>query len=291
MLHLDFDGHYADVLELALYNGALSGLSRDGEHYFYANTLDSDGRHTPLGLAPLPLLHDERLAAGRLGRRLFLLDRRRRDRHPPLRRHLASSTVDGSAVRIRRSADYPWSGEIRDRGRARGAGRVHAEAAHPRLGAGRDAAVNGERSTSAATQPGYLDLRRHWSPGDASSSTCRCRPSASTPIPTCAWISAASRSGAGRWSIASSRPTIRRSGAAPPPAARRRDRRQRRATISSTASSASPPRRQAADTGDWDGKLYRTEPPAEAPATLTAIPYYLWDNREPGRMMVWLAGA
>jgi DUF1680 family protein len=45
MLHLDLDGRYADMLELALYNNALGGLSRDGEHYFYSNPLDSDGRH------------------------------------------------------------------------------------------------------------------------------------------------------------------------------------------------------------------------------------------------------
>ena len=43
MLHLDLDGKYADILETALFNGALSGLSRDGEHYFYANPLESDG--------------------------------------------------------------------------------------------------------------------------------------------------------------------------------------------------------------------------------------------------------
>src|SRR5690349_270343 len=43
MLHLDLDGRYADVLERALYNGALSGLSRDGSHYFYANPLESNG--------------------------------------------------------------------------------------------------------------------------------------------------------------------------------------------------------------------------------------------------------
>ncbi len=30
ILNLDLDGAYADVMELALYNGALSGLSRDG---------------------------------------------------------------------------------------------------------------------------------------------------------------------------------------------------------------------------------------------------------------------
>ena len=30
MLNLELDGEYADVMEQALYNGALSGLSRDG---------------------------------------------------------------------------------------------------------------------------------------------------------------------------------------------------------------------------------------------------------------------
>ena len=46
MLHLDLDGKYADVMEQALFNGALTGLSRDGEHYFYSNPLESDGRHS-----------------------------------------------------------------------------------------------------------------------------------------------------------------------------------------------------------------------------------------------------
>jgi hypothetical protein len=40
---------------------------------------------------------------------------------------------------------------------------------------------------------------------------------------------------------------------------------------------------------DWQGTLYRTEPPAEARTTLTAVPYYLWNNREKSSMMVWLA--
>ena len=42
---------------------------------------------------------------------------------------------------------------------------------------------------------------------------------------------------------------------------------------------------------DWQGTLYRAEPPAEAPARLTALPYYLWNNRQKGSMMVWLAEA
>jgi len=40
MLHLDTDGEYADVMERALYNGALSGISLDGKKYFYVNPLE-----------------------------------------------------------------------------------------------------------------------------------------------------------------------------------------------------------------------------------------------------------
>lgn len=41
MLRLEADGEYADVMERALYNGALSGVALDGKHFFYANPLAS----------------------------------------------------------------------------------------------------------------------------------------------------------------------------------------------------------------------------------------------------------
>jgi DUF1680 family protein len=39
---------------------------------------------------------------------------------------------------------------------------------------------------------------------------------------------------------------------------------------------------------DWDGALYRNAPARREPCPLTAIPYYLWNNREPGPMTVWI---
>ncbi len=36
----EFKGEYGDILERELYNGALTGISLDGEHYFYANPLE-----------------------------------------------------------------------------------------------------------------------------------------------------------------------------------------------------------------------------------------------------------
>jgi len=39
------DAQYADVLERTLYNGVLSGVAIDGEHFFYVNPLASAGNH------------------------------------------------------------------------------------------------------------------------------------------------------------------------------------------------------------------------------------------------------
>ena len=39
------DAQYADVLERAIYNGILSGIALDGQHFFYVNPLSSGGGH------------------------------------------------------------------------------------------------------------------------------------------------------------------------------------------------------------------------------------------------------
>jgi DUF1680 family protein len=44
MFLLHGDGKYIDVLERTLYNGLLSGISIEGDRFFYANPLESDGK-------------------------------------------------------------------------------------------------------------------------------------------------------------------------------------------------------------------------------------------------------
>jgi DUF1680 family protein len=41
---------------------------------------------------------------------------------------------------------------------------------------------------------------------------------------------------------------------------------------------------------DWNASLYRMTPPSTAATKMLAIPYYIWCNRGPGRMMVWIPG-
>ncbi|MGA2533874.1 MAG: glycoside hydrolase family 127 protein [Candidatus Aminicenantales bacterium] len=56
MFLLTGDARYVDVMERAMYNGILSGVSLDGRSFFYANPLESDGKfpfnQDQLGRAP-----------------------------------------------------------------------------------------------------------------------------------------------------------------------------------------------------------------------------------------------
>lgn len=44
----------------------------------------------------------------------------------------------------------------------------------------------------------------------------------------------------------------------------------------------------AVEVGASDAPLYANRPFDVRPATVTAIPYFLWNNRGPNRMQVWL---
>ena len=113
MLHLDLDGAYADVMERALYNGALSGLSREGTHYFYANPLESRGQHRRWAwhVCPCCTMNVSRLVASVGGYFLSTRD-------DGVAIHLyggfaAKPTIAGVGVGLKETSDYPWSGDIR----------------------------------------------------------------------------------------------------------------------------------------------------------------------------------
>ena len=153
-----------------------AGLSRDGEHYFYSNPLDSDGRHEPLGLAHLPVLHDERLAARRLGRRLLRFARattRSRfhlyggisdhaSRSPAARSRCARpAPIPGRAtIRIEVDPEAPvdFALKLRIPGWARGATRVGERRAGRRRGDDRERLSRHRRGAGSAGDTVALDL-------------------------------------------------------------------------------------------------------------------------------------
>ncbi|HZH99284.1 MAG TPA: beta-L-arabinofuranosidase domain-containing protein [Fimbriimonadaceae bacterium] len=112
MLHLTGNSEYADVMEMAIYNGAISGVSLDGSRYFYTNPLESRGAHErvdwfacaccPPNVARLiGSLAQYCVSLGEAG--VFI--------HIPVAMSL-SFEWGGTPVLMNVVGDYPWSGKV-----------------------------------------------------------------------------------------------------------------------------------------------------------------------------------
>ena len=167
MLHLDLDGRYADVMEQALFNGALTGLSRDGEHYFYSNPLDSDGRHSRWAwhTCPCCTMNSSRLVASVGGYFVSHSD-------DAIAFHLyggISTEVElkTGKVALTETSTYPWSGAIRVEVDPEKPAEFTLKLRIPGWARGATAAVNGEAvAVEAGVRNGYLSISRRWQSGD-----------------------------------------------------------------------------------------------------------------------------
>jgi hypothetical protein len=288
MLNLECDGRYADVLERALYNGALSGLSREGTHYYYENPLESAGNHHRWAWhhCPCCTMNVARLIAS-VGGYFYSTG------EDVLAVHLyCSSTaqvaVAGRTVRIRQETDYPWSGAVKiavePDGEAAFALRLRAPDGRRPLAV----LVNGQRAGYRLAN-GYAVVARTWRAGDTVSLELDMPAERLYAHP-------AVKMDVGRVCLkrgplvycaeSADNPGISPATARLPREAAIEDRRRPDlfdGIVTLTAVGSTP------TAADWNGQLYRATPAAWEPAPLTFIPYYLWDNREPGEMMVWLA--
>src|SRR5215210_3775654 len=114
MLLLTGQARFADWMELALYNGILSGVSLGGTEYFYQNPLADRGGHRrqawfecaccPPNLARL-LMGLGGYAYGRSAEGLWV--------HLYAAGRVRATMADGGTFAWRCDTDYPWDGEIR----------------------------------------------------------------------------------------------------------------------------------------------------------------------------------
>lgn len=289
MLHLDLDGKYADVLELALYNGALSGLSRDGTHYFYANPLESNGSaerwewHT----CPCCTMNVSRLVASVGGYFLSTAP-------DGIAFHLyggisAKRDVAGTSVDIREMSNYPWSGDISISINPASPAAFDVKLRVPGWSRTHTIMVNGKPVTAEPVN-GYVTINRTWSKGD--------NITLDLPMPAeRLYANPGVIMDVGRVALKRGPLVYCIEEADNPGGAVQRLKLPRDAELKSTtradlfggAVTLTAPAK-AIDTGDWRD-LYRTAPPKEGEATLTALPYYLWANRGRGSMVVWIPEA
>ncbi len=291
MLNLDLDGKYADTLELALYNGALSGLSRDGEHYYYQNPLESDGTHQrwTWHVCPCCTMNVARLVAS-VGGYFYSTGA------DELAVHLyggTSTTVDvaGSKIHVREESNYPWSGAILIAIDPEAPAEFTLKLRIPGWVRGGEAklAVNGKSVAIAGTiENGYVAIRRTWSQGDVVV--------LDLPMPVeRTFANPNVRQDVGRVALKRG-PFVYCAEAVDNPdgpvgstrlirdreinAVERQDLFDGVVTLTTAGT--------VARLEDWGSGLYGTQRPREVPVTVTAIPYFLWSNRGAGAMSVWL---
>lgn len=287
MLNIDFDGRYADVLERALYNGALSGLSRDGTHYFYENPLASDGSHRRWAwhTCPCCTMNVSRLVAS-VGGYFYSTGA------DVLAVHLyggstARVSVGGRRVTVTERSSYPWSGAVALTIDPEEPATFTVALRIPGWVRGATAQVNGEAIDVAAhTRRGYLELRRTWQPGDRIVLDLPMRveriyanPHVDMDVGRVALQRGPLIYCAEQTDNDAPIELLRLPREATVEAEERTDLFGGIVTLVAAGRSAD---------ADWRDDLYRATPPASRPVQWTAIPYYLWNNRAPGAMAVWI---
>jgi DUF1680 family protein len=289
MLNANLDRKYADVLELALFNGALSGLSADGTQYFYENKLESDGsdRRWDWHSCPCCTMNVSRLIGSVAG---FFFSAS----SDALAIHLyggAKTEVEiaGTTVVIEEQSNYPWSGKIRISVTPREDAEFTVQPRIPGWATDATATVNGEPvDVISNTERGYLQLRRVWSANDI----------IELDLPMTAKRLHAHpqvKAGAGRVALRRGplvycieqvdNPQSGISSVFLPFDAKIaedvRDDLFGGTTVLTFTGKTS-------ESAGWGEALYRETPPVAGEATMTAVPYYLWGNRDPGSMQVWI---
>jgi uncharacterized protein len=178
MLFVDPDSRYADVLERALYNGALAGMSADGTRFFYVNPLEvrpdlararSDHDHVKsrrvewFGCACCPP-NVARLVAS-IGGFACSYDESSIWVHNYLSSE-ARIPAGGGVTLLTQETEFPWEGRIR-LGLDPGPGEARKLRLRiPDWSAGFSARLNGEEIEAPLVEKGYLTLSRAWSRGD-----------------------------------------------------------------------------------------------------------------------------
>jgi DUF1680 family protein len=112
MLEMTGNSEYADVMERALYNGAISGMNLAGDRFFYTNPLESRGTHerTPWFTCACCPPNIARLV-GSLGQYALGVGDSSVYLHVPMALQ-ADVEVDGVPVRLSVEGQYPWDGKV-----------------------------------------------------------------------------------------------------------------------------------------------------------------------------------
>ncbi|MDR1200938.1 MAG: glycoside hydrolase family 127 protein [Tannerellaceae bacterium] len=176
------EAKYYDVLERTLYNGLISGVSLDGGTFFYPNPLESMGQHQRqpwFGCACCPS-NICRFIPSLPG---YVYAVKHREVYVNLfMSNTSDMKVDGKAVSLEQTTQYPWNGDIAIGVRKNDAGQFTLKVRIPGWVKGQvvpsdlytysdgkrlkyTVAVNGE-TAQGEQKDGYFCINRRWKKGD-----------------------------------------------------------------------------------------------------------------------------
>ncbi|MBA3942985.1 MAG: glycoside hydrolase family 127 protein [Herpetosiphonaceae bacterium] len=288
MLQLECDARYADIMELELYNSVLSSVSLDGKSFFYDNPLASDGTHhrQPWFICPCCPPNLARLFAS-LGQYIYGYN----DQDLVVHLYIQCTgrfQLANQMIMLRQETNYPWDGTVTLHVEPEQAAEFGLQLRIP--GWCDDAELRVNQTVidlQANVVQGYVRIEREWQPGDTVMLTL--------PMPVVA-LSAHPDVVADVGHVALQRGPLvycleQVDHALP----------LHRLVVTDLAALAAQHEPDllggitiltgsagALDPADWQGMLYRPTPPTTQPCTLHAVPYFAWNNREPGAMQVWI---
>ncbi|QEN85146.1 glycoside hydrolase family 127 protein [Labrys sp. KNU-23] len=288
MLGVGPNARYADVMEQALYNGSISGLSLDGSRFFYENPLESRGRHNRWKWHRCPCCPPNigRMVAS-IGTYMYGLA------EDAVAVHLYGDSsirfeVEGHKAALTQASRYPWDGAISMRIDVDQPLRFKLYLRVPGWCPRAQLSIDGESvDLQGSLNDGYVIIDREWN------GTEEIRLDLDMPARRI-YASPKVRHDAGRVALArgpllycveetdNSAPlhNIALSVSAPIEATHDADLLGGVVVLSAPAF--------ADQHAGWDNVLYRGEPSTTTPTSLKAIPYFAWDNRQPGEMRVWI---
>jgi DUF1680 family protein len=296
MLLAHADGKYADVMETALYNGIMSGVSLGGDRFFYSNPLAVNGRFKPEGRRHMDVRQEWfecsccptniiRLLAS-LGEYAYAAA----GRTLMVNLYAAGSAraeLAGQRVTLAQKTDYPWDGRVTlTLGLAQPAA-VKLMLRIPGWCRRHTLAVNG-KAFKAPVKKGYAEIDRTWADGDRVELALDMpveRMAAHPAIPEDAGKVALQRGPIvyclEQCDHAADVTTLVLPDMAPLKA-RWDARLLGGCSVIEGEAEVFPP-------SGWKGALYRPASQVKAKKVrLKAVPYSLWCNREPGAMTVWM---
>ncbi|WP_309085605.1 beta-L-arabinofuranosidase domain-containing protein [Chelativorans sp.] len=283
------DRRYADVMEQALYNGALSGLSLDGRTFFYENPLESAGKHHRWKWHHCPCCPPNiaRLVAS-IGAYMYGVADDEIAVHLYCESVAEATLGNGAKVKLAQETSYPWKGAIGIGVSLESPARFALSLRVPGWVKGASLTVNGEAiDLSAVTERGYARIERQWADGD--------RLQLHLPLAARAvWADPRVRQDAGRVAVLRGPLVYCAEAADNGPGlnsivltdglegARDKD----LSGIPGAVAIEVPALRETAE--GWGDGLYGESPPERREDRVVLVPYHLWDNRAPGEMLVWL---